>query len=106
MQRDAKNRLAAMRYVGDSPFNLVVYLAYYCVHAIIWALVTSAVLFVGTQLYLYWRTGHVSVLMFYPVFFGCLLGRATKLYTFLGSLMNREKTIKMLEKIATGERLD
>src|ERR1700722_8094113 len=107
MQRDAKNQLEIMRIVEDSAFKLVAYIGYYCIHAFLWALGTSLVFVVCLNLVAGdWRMGgHSSVVPFNVLFFGSLLGRTTRLYFFFGGLLNSEMTVKQLEKIAAGERI-
>lgn len=106
MQRDAKKQLEIMRYIGDSAFNLLAYLCYYCIHAILWTLGMSIVIYIGVALLFYWGTRHVSVVPFYVLVVSGLIGRAIRLYVFLGFLMRHEKGIADLEKMAAGQSLD
>lgn len=105
-QRDAKRQLEILRLVDGSSFKLVAYIGYYCIHSLFWSLGTSAAFYVCVNAFSYWQTGHPSILPFNVLFLGTLLGKATKLYIFLGNLLHPEgEMINQLETMAAGERL-
>jgi len=109
MQRDAKNHLKIMRLIDGSAFKLTAYIAFYCVNSVFYSLATSTIFFVCLNLLSYWQTRHLGTYgfnVFCALFFGGLLGRAARLYLFLGFLLHPEDITKDLEKMAAGERLE
>jgi len=105
MRRDAKRQLETMDRVGDSAFNLVIYIAYYCTHEFLWVVWTSSAFFICINGLSYWKTGHISALPYSVLLYGGLIGRVVKLNSWLGSMLTREKTRKMLQKIVADESL-
>jgi hypothetical protein len=104
-QRKAKRDLQIMRLIGDSTFNLVAYIGFYCISAaesILWSTVVFAIL---ASLVSYWAVGHVmGVSVIIPLLVGGIIGRATRLKWLLGDLLDRDKSIARIEKIAAGDR--
>jgi hypothetical protein len=105
-QRKARRELEVIRRLEGSAFKLVAYIGYYCLHSMFWSLVTSGAIYFGLNAFSYWQTGHQSVLPFNVLFLGTLIGKAIKLYFFLGDLLRpEEEMVKELETIAAGERI-
>jgi hypothetical protein len=107
-QRKAKNDLEIMRLIGDSTFNLVAYVGFYCISAIFTALRDAVIFAILGALVSYWVVGHpaLSGPFFAAMVIGGLAGRATRLKWLFGYLLNREKSMARLEKMAAGERID
>jgi hypothetical protein len=95
-----------MRLLNGNAFSFVAYIGFYCLHSVFFCLATSAIFVIGLSFFSHWKAGPHLALLLLITFLGGLLGRASKLYFFLGGLLHPEETSKRLEKVASGEPLD
>ena len=99
MERNMKRQIEILRFVGDSPFKLTTYIAYYCADSLVSTVGTASVLWF-LMLALAARK-HVSPpgFVFLSMLLVPLYVRMQKLKNLLGQFFNSEKSIKELQDL-------
>jgi hypothetical protein len=99
MERNMKRQIEILRFIGDSPFKLTNYIAYYCADSLISTVGTASILWFLMVAFATSRHVTPPGSVFLSMFLVPLFVRMQKLKNLLAQLFDPEKSIQQLEDL-------